>query len=108
MAIQVVNSTTYTAATETDLYTNSSGTLYTLSLNVSVFNGDSSSHAVEIWRCSSANVHLQCLYKSSVGAGLIIGDSSLYGIKPGEKLRFTVTGATGAVIISATLYDGLA
>jgi hypothetical protein len=107
MAIQVVTSTTYTAATETDLYTNTSGTLNALTLSISIYNGDSASRAVEIWRCDASNNHIQCLYNATTGVGVIVGDTSLYGIKPGEKIRFKVTGATSAVIISSTIYDGM-
>ena len=107
MGIKVVNTTTYTAATETDLYENTSETLYALTLSISIYNGDGSGRAVEIWRCDASNNHLQNLYNAAVAAGVTIVDGSKYGIGPGETLRFKVAGVTGAVIISATIYEGL-
>ncbi len=78
----------YTADSETDLYTNSSGTAYAISLKLGVYNPDSTSHKIEIWRTDGSNTHLECLYKGLIAGTALMNDGSKTWIPPGHKIRF--------------------
>lgn len=110
MAFQTVSShsgSAYTADTLTDLYTNASATLTTTTMSIAIYNPESTAKAVEIWRTNAAGTGMQqCIAKLTIAAATVVGDNSLYGIKPGEKIRFK--SAHINVMFTATLYDGLA
>jgi len=106
MADNSVYSGTYTAATETDLYVNSSGTLKTIVYSIGIFNAEATSQAVEMWITDGSNTHKQCLIKTSIQAGAKLENQTRYRILPGYKIVFK--SAVTTTLFDAQLYEGIA
>ena len=88
MAPNKAISSSYTADTETDLYTNSSETEYAISLKLSAHNPDSSGHNIELWVTDESNVHQECLFLGAISGETLIMDGSKTLIPPEHKVRF--------------------
>lgn len=106
MGAKTAFSGSYTAATETDLYTNTSETEYAIALKIAAYNPDSGGHNIEIWITDGSNVKKECLFKAVISGYALISDGSKTFVNPGYKIRFTSDDAD--VKFSAHMFEGIA
>lgn len=106
MADNSAYSGTYTAATETDLYVNSSETLKTVVYSIGIYNPETTSQAVEMWITDGSNVHKQCIGKFDLKSLGKVENETRYRILPGYKIRFKSAHAN--VTFDAQIYEGVA
>lgn len=96
----------YTAATETDLYTNSSGTLNTIILGIDVYNPETTAQDVEIWITDGSNNHKGApLFKGEVATVTAISNQRKYVLLPGYKIRFKAE--TNTVLFEMSVFEDL-
>lgn len=106
MADNTAYSGTYTADTETDLYTNSGSTTKTVIYSIGVYNPETTAKAVEIWITDGSNNHKQCIGKFSLETVTRVENQTRYRILPGYKIRFK--SAHENVTFDVQMYEGLA
>ncbi len=102
----VYSGNSYTAATETDLYTNTSTTENSIALKVGIYNPSTAAVTVSVWVTDGSNNHVECLFSGSVAAATLITDGSKTILLPGYKIRFTSSVTT--TLLSASIWAGLA
>ncbi len=105
-ANSITSPSSFTAATETDLYNNETAQK-TITLGIDIYNPESTAQAVEIWKTSAANAHIGTpIFKGNIAALTPISNVRKYVILPGQKIRFK--SASANVTIEMSIFEGLA